>query len=281
MSFLRKLESKFWRQNQRSVKKNKRFENIHAGKTCIILGNGGSLKYFDLSVLSNSFTIGCTYSLIDNRLRDSGLSYCVFPSAYSMYPFWKKRNPKTGKKIQLNSLSPIFKKIIKENSYTEFFISLTDKYAFLKQPKNINFLYHFGKKNSETYDMSGSFSTVTGGLDFMLGISKYLGFSKVIILGCDYLGEPCMEGHFYSTNKPYIGEYKVDYVKRISKIVDQLELDVLTIFPKGVKSIAFKSKSFSEYFGVDEQYHNQSQIIDDDYLELLKKADSKNQVKIA
>ena len=145
MSFLRKLESNFWRQSQSSVKKNKRFKNIHAGETCFILGNGGSLKYFDLSVLSNSLTIGCTYSLIDNRLRGSGLSYCVFPSAYLMYPFWKKRNPKTGR-IQLNSLTPIFKKIIKENSKTQFFISLTDKYAFLKHPKNINFLYHFGKK---------------------------------------------------------------------------------------------------------------------------------------
>ena len=79
----------------------------------------------------------------------------------------------------------------------------------------------------------------------MLGIAKYLGFSKVVLLGCDYLGLPCMDGHFYSNNKPIMGDYKVDYVKRIRQIADNLELDVLTIFPEGVNSFAFESSHLS------------------------------------
>ena len=281
MSYLKKIEYSFWKKSQYLLKSNKNLQNIHKGETCFILGNGGSLKNFDLSVLSNSVTIGCTYSPIDKRLKSSGLTYCIFPSAYLMYPIWKKRNPKTGKKIQLNSLAPIFKKIIKENNKTQFFISLTDKYSFLKRPKNINFIYHCGNKKSESFDMSGSFSTLTGALDSMLGVAKYLGFTKVVLLGCDYLGNPCMEGHFYSNHKPFVGEYKVNYAKRIRQLADNLTLDVLTIFPKGISSPAFESKTFSEYFGVDEQYYKQSQILDDDYLELLKKADSKNQVYLS
>ena len=148
--------------------------------------------------------------------------------------------------------------------------------------KNYLFLipvfYHFGNKNSNSFDMSASFSIATSGLDFMLGVAKYLGFSKIVLLGCDYLGAPCMESHFYSTREPFKGEYKDEYVQHIKHIVDILKLDVTTVFPEGINSPAFKSQSFSEYFGVDEHLYHQSQIIDDDYLHLLRKADSKRQL---
>ena len=174
------------------------------------------------------------------------------------------------------------KKIIKENNKTRFFISLTDRYAFLKTPENISYTYHFGNKNGYSYDMSGCFNVMTGALDMMLGAAKYLGFSKVVLLGCDYLGSPSMNSHFYSVDKPLVGkvmgDYTADYGNRIKKVADELKLDVLTIFPKGIKSPVFKSQSFSEYFGLDEQYHNQSQIIIQDYYDMLKLADLKRQI---
>ena len=280
MSYLRKLEHAFWRQSQNLVTSNEKFHNVHKGETCYILGNGGSLKYFDLSVLSNATTIGCTYSLMDNRLSTSSLNYCVFPSAYLMYPLWKKKNLITGQRIQLNALSPIFKKLIKENNKTHFFVSLTDRYSFLKTPENMSYIYHFGKKEGYSFDMAGAFSLLDGGLDAMIGIAKYLGFSKLVLLGCDYLGSPCLEGHFYSTNDPAKGIYHEKYANRIRKITDNLALDVLTIFPEGVSSPLFKSKSFLEYFGIDEQSYTQSQLINEDYMELLKIAHSKYQVEL-
>ena len=118
-SLLKNLEYRFWRRSKNLLKSNEKYKNIHEGETCYILGNGGSLKYFDLSVLSNFVTLGTTYSLVDKRLRGSGLNYCIFPSAYLMNPLWKSRQ--TGK-IQFNSLKPIFKKIIKDNKKTQFFI---------------------------------------------------------------------------------------------------------------------------------------------------------------
>jgi hypothetical protein len=286
MSFLRNIESAFWSQGKNLVKENEKFKDIHKGETCFILGNGASLKHYDLSVLSDKVTMGCTYSLIDKRLISTGLNYCVFPSAYLMFPLWRCRGTKKGHikggDIQLNSLSPIFKKIIKDNNKTQFFISLTDRYAFLKTPENISYTYHFGNKNGYSYDMSGCFNVMTGALDMMLGTAKYLGFSKVVLLGCDYLGSPSMNSHFYSVDKPLVGkvmgDYKADYGNRIKKVADELKLDVLTIFPKGIKSPVFESKSFFEYFGLDEQYHNQSQIIIDDYYDMVKLADSKRQV---
>lgn len=279
MSFLRNLQYAFFRQGKNLLRDNEKFKNIHKGETCFILGNGFSLKYYDLSVLSNLATIGCSYSLTDKRLIGSGLNYCVFTSSYLMFPLW--RNRRSGK-IQLNSLSPIFKKIIKENSRTHFFINLTDRYAFLRQPKNISYFYHFGEKKGYSYDISNCFSLMSGALDAMLGTAKYLGFSKVVLLGCDYLGSPLNHGHFYTNEVPLedkvFHDYNAKYAKRFKKIADNLALDVLTIFPEGVSSPDFKSKTFSEYFAVDEKYHNQSQIIDSKYWKLMQTASSKRQI---
>lgn len=275
MSLLKNAEYAFWKKNQNLLKDNQKFSNIHKGQTCYIIANGGSIKFYDLSILSNLPTIGCTYSLIDNRLKGSGLSYCVFPSAYLLLPLWKSRQ---NGKIEINSLAPIFRKIIRENNGTQFFMSLTDRYSFIRIPENVNFIYHFGNKKFDSFDMSGAFSFVSSGLDFMLGVAKYLGFSKTVLLGCDYLGEPCMEGHFYSTREQFTGEYKVQYVNHIRNIVNNLEMDVVTIFPSGVKSPEFESMSYHDYFGVNETFYNQSQIVDDEYLDMLKKADSKGQL---
>ena len=113
----------------------------------------------------------------------------------------------------------------------------------------------------------------------MLGVAKYLGFSKVVLLGCDYLGYPCLEGHFYSYDKNIIkGAYKTQYVNNIKQVVDNLEIDLLTIFPTGVKSKVFNSISFLDYFGIEEKYQEQPQIVNDDYLDLLKIASPKRQV---
>lgn len=41
-----------------SIRKMRKFENIHEGKRCFIIGNGPSLKQMDLSLLKNEFTFG-------------------------------------------------------------------------------------------------------------------------------------------------------------------------------------------------------------------------------
>ena len=56
--------------------------------------------------------------------------------------------------------------------------------------------------NNSSFDLSNDFDYLDGSLDVMIGIAKYMGFSKAILLGCDYLGQPKVDGHFYSDEKP-------------------------------------------------------------------------------
>jgi len=107
-------------------------------------------------------------------------------------------------------------------------------------------------------------------LDIMLGIAKYMGFSKVILLGCDYLGSPKLEGHFYSDVEPEYGDDDPSYAERIKKVAGNL--DVLAIFPEGISCSVFKSATFEEYFGLPEFYQSNTQIVEEEYLVMMRKA---------
>jgi hypothetical protein len=112
----------------------------------------------------------------------------------------------------------------------------------------------------------------------MIGIAKYLGFKKIILIGCDYLGVPKLDGHFYSHSDPWIGK-KIDisYLERIKKLSKNME--VVTIFPKGISSNEFKSFTYDEFFRKDNNIKNKKiqikknyEIISDNDINLLEKA---------
>ena len=105
----------------------------------------------------------------------------------------------------------------------------------------------------------------------MIGVAKYLGFSKAVLLGCDYLGSPKLEGHFYSDEEPWFGDPVYDdYLKRIKKVSE--DIDILAIFPKGIKSTIFNSNSFDEYFDANEKKFVNEEIVNPKDLNLLRKA---------
>ena len=196
------------------------------------------------------------------------LNYCVVPSAYYFYYL---RLHSVSKKIVINFIGRIVKKTIIKNRNTQFFVSLTNYYSLFFRSKNLSYFHHFGNKTSNSYDLAGNFSTLTGALDIMIGLAKYMGFAKVILLGCDYLGSPTLEGHFYADSVPIYGAYKPGYVTRIKEGVG--DLDVVVILKKGSLCPVFESYNFEEYFGVPEYYQTNTEFIDEDYLIMMRKSD--------
>lgn len=256
------------------VLKNLKYQNIHKDQTCLIFGNGGSLKYYNLTAIKKYPSIGCSYSLADKRMAALEMTYCVTSDSYLLYFF---RQHSYSNKIIVNFIGPILKKIIRKNINTQFFTSLTNYYSFFfRRPNNLNYSHHFGDKTSGSYDLAGNFSNCSGALDIMISLAKYMGFSKVILLGCDYLGSPKLEGHFYSDSIPVYGKDDPQYVARIKEVAG--ELDVLVILPKGSLCPVFKTATFKECFGASEVYQSNIEIVDEEYLMMMRKAALKNQI---
>ena len=115
-----------------------------------------------------------------------------------------------------------------------------------------------------------------GALSIMIGVAKYMGFKKAILIGCDYLGSPKYEGHFYAKDIPKKGEDDKVYSKKIKKISTNIE--IICLFRKGVKALDFDSSSFEEFYKTPEYYINNYEIIDNDYLEMIKQCAYYDQV---
>ena len=110
-----------------------------------------------------------------------------------------------------------------------------------------------------------------GALEIMLSTAQYLGFSKAILLGCDYLGKPVIRGHFYADSKPFYGvNYLPEYCQRIKSITKNI--DLLVILPEGITSTDFDFKSYEEYFDLKRNDKKNIDFIDDEYIEMLREA---------
>ena len=275
----------FWQFHFSVLRKNKSFKDKHKGETCYIFGNGASLKFFDISKLPKHITIATTFSLFDKRMKYMKPEYYILPDQYNFYPFTIDRD-KYGNKIKglsltVNYLSTIFKKIINDNPETLFFTSITNFYSFMRRPKNLNYFavtnIFKNELSKPSYDLSKDFNCLDGSLDIMIGTAKYLGFSKAILVGCDYLGTPKYEGHFYSDESPYYGKsIHREYLDRIKSISSGIEL--MTIFPDDIKSSLFKLKSIKEFNNIIEKYINNYDIISPKDLNLLRNAADNRQL---
>ena len=272
----------FWNLHSYVLKRNIYYRNKHKGETCYIFGNGASIKYFDITKLPNHITIATTFSLFDNRMKKIIPNYYVIPDQYNFYSFAPifSVNQKKYFPLTYNYLSILFKKIISNNQNTIFFISITNYYSYFIRPKNLNFFASSSTKEEnkdKSFDLSRDFNYLDGSLDVMIGIAKYMGFSKAILIGCDYLGEPKVEGHFYSDETPSFGKPIHDeYFKRIKEISEGIE--IMTIFPNNVKSPHFKTFNIQNFDNIDEKYVNNYDIINSDDLTLMRKAAEKNKV---
>ena len=268
ISAIKKLLLNFWSFHRFLVKRNIKFKNIHAGETCYIFGNGGSLKYYDISKLSKDIpAIVCSYSLIDKRLEKLNVKYMVVTDSYNLYPVLYNTYPHV-RKFQINRCRPILKKIIEKATKVHIFTSLTNLYAtfFWKIP--LNYVFNFGEKKYKS-DMAGLFNGDSAA-SIMLATAKYLGFSKAIIMGCDYFGTPPILGHFYADYKPFEWssvEYN-DYRARIKLAAEGI--DVIVILPEGVTSPDFKYDSYENFFGLARIYQENHEFIDAKDLKMLR-----------
>ena len=71
-NLIKKSLDRFWSLHRKYIKINLNLKDIHKGETCYIFGNGGSIKYYDLSLFNNHIGIGLNY-LLQKRGRLLGL----------------------------------------------------------------------------------------------------------------------------------------------------------------------------------------------------------------
>lgn len=270
IKFLKLILPIFWNLHSPLLRKNIQYKDIHKGETCLIFGNGASLKFYNFNLLPKYPAIGCAYSLIDNRIKNVDLRYLVIADSYGFYPVYYHA---LTNRIRENHAITRGRRMFIENNDKIIFTSVSSLYAKKKGFGKMVYFNHY-KKNSNpySYDLAGSFNSSKGSLDAMIGVAKYLGFKKAILLGCDYLGFPTLNGHFYSNKYPEIGKEAVEYCSDKKELLKDIEILVVT--PKDVICKYFPYISYSKFTNSVEEYKENFEIIDPFYMNYLREAEA-------
>lgn len=164
-----------------------KFQNIHQGKRCFIVGNGPSLRYDDLESLHKHHEI--TFSV--NR------GYMAFP-----YTKWRPDYYVVGDVL---ALAQFRKELLSDIDCDRFFLSNYDEFWEGVSDERICKLYMAHAKDADEY-IKFSDDIVKGcyaGRTIVYvctQIAVYMGFTQIYLIGadCSYTGAPQSDGnHFY------------------------------------------------------------------------------------
>jgi hypothetical protein len=250
------------------IKRNNRFKNQHSNEECYIIGNGKSLKYYNLADFNDKITIGVGAIFLHKDFKKLNTKYYFEGHPFFYYPIWK--NVYTHK-LEKNILGMFYKKKVIENNDIIFFTSLTNIFSMFK--KNIYFLFHFGEKfkSFEDCNIEKRFTTLNSSLAGALGIAINMGFKKITLVGCDYCMYPRSIGHFYENNF-FIDYDDYDFNIQNKELLYQAQKKVLIdiIIPndkytaQDVNFVLYKKHS-----GNDPIYAENVNLIDNNYLNIL------------
>ena len=120
------------------LNRNSKFHNIHRGESCYIIGNGSSIKYFDLEQFDDRVSIGCGQLFLHNDYSKLDVRYYYTGHPFFYYPFWTNQYLK---KFERNKIGAICRENIMRNNQTEYFVSLSNFFGI--RGNNIYYVYHF------------------------------------------------------------------------------------------------------------------------------------------
>ena len=122
-------------------------------------------------------------------------------------------------------------------------------------------LSFFSTRQPPKVDLTNSFSTMTGGLDGMLGLAIYMGFKDIILVGCDYLSFPTLHWHFfeYGESKDWNND-KVHKEEILLSAKKEADIKILTVDNK-YKSDILPCMSYYELLNKQPEYKENTQLV--------------------
>tara|TARA_Y100000816_G_C26087212_1_gene573898 strand:- start:267 stop:1082 length:816 start_codon:yes stop_codon:yes gene_type:complete len=260
---------------KRHLEKNIKFKNIARSKECLIFGNGASLKNYNLKKFSEYDVIVTSMMYLHNEFKYLKVVADCEIAPFILYKYW--RNP-YSKKIEKNMKLEMLNKTNRFDHNHNYFLSLTNFFSKVKR-KNFNYLYNFKNKNFlPEIDISNNFSYLSGSLFSMIGIAKYMGYKKIILIGTDYLLDTPIIGHFYeknsyTINKSVFKEEETNFFENIKN-----EIDIKIIVPENYSSKYFQSITYKKFTNENEVKKNNSEIVSHENLVLLDSLNMKYKI---
>ena len=242
-----------------------RYRNTHKGETCYLIGDGISIKWFDLSSFKDAIAIPCGFIPFHRQFNELNAPYLLLAEPFYFYP----TDITTGKKkkLILNPIQRIYRRdVIDKYPEKEFFINLSN-FPTLRNRNNITYIYkdNYDKKLARDY-ISKRIETNSGSLRVSIAMAIYMGFKDIKLIGYDYTHVPSRSLHWYEKGQGLFvpqHNYQKDFFEIANEFANITSI-TLDGYCENIESI-----KYSKYTGNKPIYRENDKIVDEKYLKIL------------
>ena len=145
-----------------------------------------------------------------------------------------------------------------------FFLHLSN--IFFINGKNI--FYNFLKYTHPEFPSKlNNLNCFKGAFTHALSLAVFLGFKKVILVGCDYTFSPPKGRHFYEKGEGInvdIKDYHTEFLQTIQEFID---IETITLEKSNT---ILKSREYSNFKNTSRNYKENYELVNHDELEAIK-----------
>jgi hypothetical protein len=240
-----------------------RYKDAHKGESCYLIGDGISIKWFDLAAFSDKTAIPCAFIPFHNDFNKLSVQYLSIAEPWWFYPW--ERDPTTTGVYKKNPRQLAYRDVIKKHPEKTFFLNLSN-YPVLN---NKNIIYYFRDFNDKT--LSENFITYRinsfhGSLRSSISLAIYMGFDHIYLVGYDYTHIPSRALHWYEKGQGIFRDHE-NYNKDFFEIAKDF-IDITTITLDGTSSF-INSVTYKEHTGRDPIYRENTNLVNGEYLKVL------------
>ncbi len=240
----------------------RKFSNIHEGETCYIFGDGPSVKWFDLTLLSDHPALCCGKMPFHKDFNKLDVRYVTLVEPWFFVP--KLFQPKWLREFE--EIAAEYTSFIKRTPDKEFFVNLSNRFSLTGN--NINYVYRgFPESRNRTDELLSRFDLFSGSFHASLTLAYYMGFTKIYLVGFDaWTIQPARTLRWYELGE---GEF-FEATNFATEFLDVLksEVDIYSISVDG-QSRNTTCVSYENHTGKPPMFKENHELIDEYYLRVL------------
>jgi hypothetical protein len=245
------------------LKKTSLLKDSRIGESCYIFGDGVSLKWFNLKNFSDKKVIALSYIFFHKDSSNLNYDLGLLTEPYYFYKYFKL--PWEPKTFWRNKIQEKFRKIIKFHDKVSFVVNLSC-YPVLRG-KNVYYVYKTLNDFKFANECLENGESIYGGsLKVAISLAIYMGYSEVILVGCDYTHEISKSKHWYEYGEGVDKDHP-NYLEKFFTIA-QKYIKIKTITLKGKGSV-LPSITYEDYTGQKPRYIENFALVDHSTLSLL------------
>jgi hypothetical protein len=241
-----------------------RYKDAHKGESCYLMGDGISIKWFDLAAFSDKTTIPCGFIPFHNEFDCLNVNYLSLIEPWWFYPFQWTTSPPI--EVIRNHIHKVYTEdVIDQNHNKKFFVNLSNFPTLRRKNIIYNYSYFLDDRLPANY-LSRRINSYKGSLNWMILLATYLGFDHVYLVGCDYTHLHCRSLHWYEKGRG-IDTLLPSYQKEFFEIAQEF-IDITTITLDGASEF-INAVTYKEHTGREPMFRENTELLNEKYLQVL------------